>query len=587
MIDKALLKLIGKDRKMIFQVVALLIVKLLCNLCITGGICLSVHFFLNDGEWIAPLALSALGVAGRFVCSLRLGERTTKLGNAVKTDLRARAYAKMLRLGVRSTEEMSMAGLTQITVEGIEQLDLYYSAYLPQFFYAMIAPILLFLLCVWIDWRTSLVLLCCVPLIPVSIVAVSKYAKKIFGKYWGKYTSMGDGFLDAVQGLRELKLFRADAARNARMNEQAEAFRRITMKVLIMQLASTTIMDLVAYGGAGAGICCAVLAAVRGGAPAASLFLVLVAVDFFLPLRSLGSAFHVAMNGASAGQKILQLLDAPEPQWGALTPQGGALTLENVNFSYDGTRQVLQNVGMTFPEHAMTAIVGESGAGKSTVVSLLTGAQVPQSGSVRLGGTPITQLRREDYYARVAIVRYDTYLFHATVRENFRLTSADVTDAEIWQALEQVNLAEEIRRNGALELVLSEEAANLSGGQRQRLALAIALAADRSIYILDEATSNIDVESEAIIMRVVTQLAAEKTVIVISHRLANVAAADDIYLLANGSVAERGTHVALLEQNGAYALLYRTQCALEAVGGQENACDVSQAQNVKEGEYNA
>ena len=459
---------------------------------------------------------------------------------------------------------MRMAGLTQVSMEGIEQLDLYYSTYLPQFFFSMIAPFILFAICVGIDWRTSLVLLACVPLIPVSIVAVSKYAKRIFAKYWGKYTSMGDVFLDSVQGLKELKIFRADAARHKKMNASAEEFRRITMKVLVMQLASTTIMDLVAYGGAGAGIALSVVGLMNGRlAPAAALFLVLVAVEFFLPLRALGSAFHVAMNGASAGKQIISLLNQPDPVWGKEEVTGTQLKLENVTFSYDGRRDVLKNVSMTFPEKGMTAIVGESGCGKSTVVSILIGAYRPKAGDVTVGGQPLESVTRESYYVHIASVSYNTYIFNDSVRANFELAKKNVSDEEIWNALEKVNLAGFIRENGGLDKVITEDANNVSGGQKQRLALAVNLVANKDIYVFDEATSNIDIESEAIIMRNIKAMSAEKSVIVISHRLANVVPADNIYFMEDGEVKESGSHAELMNAHGGYAKLYTAQKELE------------------------
>ncbi|MCD2491561.1 ABC transporter ATP-binding protein/permease [Lacrimispora sp. NSJ-141] len=567
MIDKKLLALVQGQRKYIVYTVFLNIGSLFASLCVTAGICLALHLAVagGGGNYWVPFFLMAAGAAVRYCLTVKSGDIKTRLGNAVKSGLRSRAYDKILRLGVRSAEEMSMAGLTQVTMEGIEQLDLYYAVYLPQFFYAMIAPVILFAVCIFLDWRTSLVLLCCVPLIPVSIVAVSKYAKKIFAKYWGKYTSMGDGFLDSVQGLKELKIFRADEARNEKMNEQAEEFRKITMKVLVMQLASTTIMDLIAYGGAGAGICFAVLAALRGGPVAVSLFLILVAVEFFLPLRSLGSAFHVAMNGASAGQKIIRLLETEEPEWGTEEPEGTELSMEHVSFSYDGSRQVLRDVTMSFPAHAMTAVAGESGTGKSTVISLLTGGQRPQSGCVRAGGRPVESLNREGYYRKLSVVSCSTYIFNDTIRGNFLLAAPDVTEEMIWEALRLVNLDRFIRNAGGLDKMVSEDGANISGGQKQRLALAIALAADRDIYIFDEATSNIDVESETIIMDNILRLSGEKTVIMISHRLANVVRADNIYVLSEGKVAQSGSHERLMEQDGVYRTMYQTQKQLEEV----------------------
>ncbi len=567
MIDRALLRLLGGSRKYIFAAVAFMVLGLLANVGITASICWAI-LLLIDGAgasaYLGPVVCGGLGIAVRYAASRISGDLKDRLGRRAKKDLRERVYNKIVRLGVRSTDGMSMAGLTQVSMEGVEQLDLYYSSYLPQFFYAMLAPVLLFCVTVWLDWRVALVLLACVPLIPLSIVAVSRYAKKIFAKYWGKYTSMGDCFLDSVQGLRELKIFRADGAQHRKMNESAEEFRKITMKVLVMQLASTTIMDLVAYGGAGVGVALAVLDAVnRGLSPVAALFLILVAVDFFLPLRAFGSAFHVAMNGVSAGKKIISLLEQPDPVWGKEGVSDTELRLEDVTFSYDGKRDVLRGVSMRFARTGMTAIVGESGCGKSTVVGLLSGAFRPQKGRVTVGGKPLETLSREAYYARLAVVSYNTYLFNESVRENFLLAKPDAADEEILAALGQVNLADFIRENGGLDKVITEDASNISGGQKQRLALAVNLVADKDIYVFDEATSNIDVESEAIIMRSIRELARRRAVIVISHRLANIVPADRIYYLETGELREQGTHDELMRAGGRYAGLYTTQKNLE------------------------
>lgn len=567
MLDKELLRLLGSNRKYIFYTVAVMMTGLLANLSITAGICTAIYLLTQQAEpgaYLMPALLAAAGIIVRYAASRVSGNLKDILGRKAKKDLREKTYDKIVRLGVRSTDGMSIAGLTQVAMEGIEQLDLYYSSYIPQFFYAMLAPMVLFLVTVWIDWRVALALICCVPLIPVSIIAVSKYAKKIFAKYWGKYTSMGDSFLDSVQGLRELKIFRSDAARHEKMNRSAEEFRKITMKVLVMQLASTTIMDMVAYGGAGLGIAFAVTgAAYRGLPPVYALFLILVAVEFFLPLRAFGSAFHVAMNGVSAGKKILSLLAQPDPVWGDEELSGTELRLDNVTFSYDGERSVLRNVSMKFPAVGMTAIVGESGCGKSTAVGLLTGALRPGSGTVVAGGKPLESLSREAYYSRVAVVSCNTYVFNTTVRENFRLAKNDVTDDEIMSALEQVNLADFIRENGGLDKAVTEDGANISGGQKQRLALAVNLVADKDIYIFDEATSNIDIESESVIMRNIKALSGKKSVIVISHRLENVVPSDLIYYMDNGEVRESGTHAALMAQQGGYSALYTAQKALE------------------------
>ena len=571
MIDKKLLALLGENKKYIFYAVGLMIVGLFANLSITASICYAIQYAAeyassnSDAQgFILPAIVVVIAMAIRYVTSRRIGDLKDTLGRNVKKDLRQKIYDKIIKLGVRTTDNMSMAGLTQLSMEGVEQLDLYYSAYIPQFFYAMIAPIILFVVTVRINWAVALVLLACVPLIPISIIAVSRYAKKIFAKYWGKYTSMGDSFLDSVQGLKELKIFQADAAQNIKMNETSEEFRKITMKVLVMQLASTTIMDMVAYGGAGLGIALTINAVVNGNLSAyAALFLILVAVDFFLPLRAFGSAFHIAMNGASAGNKILSLLAQPDPVWGSETVDNTEITVKDVTFSYDGTRDVLKHASMNFGSTGMYAIVGESGSGKSTVVNLLLGAYHPQQGSILIGNKPLETLSRESYYSHISVVSYNTYIFNETIRQNFMLANADVTEDEIFTALKKVNLYDFIIENGGLNKVITEDAANISGGQKQRLALAINLVANKDIYIFDEATSNIDIESEAIIMNNIKELSKEKSVIVISHRLANVIVADTIYYIEDGEVKEYGTHNDLMNMHEGYAKLYTTQKKLE------------------------
>ncbi len=571
MIDKKLLNLLDESKKNIYIAVAFMLVGLMANIAVTAAICRAVGMAINYGpqglgikEFALPFAVMAAGMTVRYFASRLANSYKDIIGRNAKKDLRRKVYGKIVRMGVRSTDNMSMAGLTQVAMEGVEQLDLYYSSYIPQFFYAMISPFILFFITVWIDWRAACVLLACVPLIPVSIVAVSKYAKKIFAKYWGKYTRMGDSFLDSVQGLRELKIFAADEMYHKKMNIHAEEFRKITMKVLVMQLASTTIMDLVAYGGAGAGIAFAVSAMVNHGlTPAKGLFLILIAVEFFLPLRAFGSAFHIAMNGVSAGAKITELLETPDPVWGSEKAQSMEIRLNNVDFSYDGSRNVLNNINMIFPHKGMTAIAGESGCGKSTVVGLVSGAVRPQAGTVTAGECNIENMDRGDYYSHIAVISYNTYIFNRTVRENFRLAKENVSEDEIFTALKAVNLYDFIMENGGLDKVINEDAGNISGGQKQRLALAINLVADKDIYVFDEATSNVDVESEAIIMSNIKKLSQTKSVIIISHRLANIVNADNIYYMENGCIAETGSHEKLMNNNKGYAKLYTAQKKLE------------------------
>lgn len=550
-----------------------MVIGLLSNVTITASICYAIKLtanYKNYDDLIVRYVITAIvaivGILIKYVTSRIVGNLKDILGRKAKKELREKVYDKTLKLGVQTTQHISMAGLTQISMEGIEQLDLYYSTYIPQFFYAMLAPIILFGISVWIDWRVALVLLACVPLIPLSIIAVSKYAKKIFGKYWGKYISMGDSFLDSVQGLKELKIFKADQDQNIKMNQSSEEFRKITMKVFVMQLASTTIMDLIAYGGAGVGIALAIVSTLNWGiSPFLALFLILIAVDFFLPLRAFGSAFHVAMNGVSAGNKIINFLSIPDPVWGEENKidLSNGIKIENVTFSYDKKREILKNINITIPKTGMTAIIGKSGCGKSTIVNLLLGSIQPNSGLITINNKQLNEYSRECYYSHIASISYNTYMFNESIRANFLLSNNSITDEEIYEALEKVNLKDFVLTNGGLDKVISEDASNISGGQKQRLALAISLVANKDVYIFDEATSNIDIESEAIIMANIKELSKTKSVVIISHRLANIVLSDMIYFMDYGEIKEQGTHSELLKNNGEYALLYKKQKELE------------------------
>ena len=568
MIDKDLFKLLGKNKKYIFIVVFLMVLGLIFNLGITALICISIDYLIKGYElskfiWIFVCLFLCIII--RFIITKINYDVRDLLGRRVKKELREKIYDKILLLGAKEIDGINMAGLTQISMEGIEQLDIYYSTYLPQFFYAMIAPFILFAFTVPFYWQSAVALICCVPLIPVSIIAVSKYAKKVFAKYWDKYISMGDAFLDSTSGLKELKIFQADQRRQVKMNESAEEFRKITMKVLVMQLASTTIMDLVAYGGAGIGIALAILGLYKGWCSnvAIIIFVILVAVDFFLPMRAFGSAFHVGMNGASAGKKILNLLNTETPMFKDGKVLDTSIRFEGVTFSYDGKRDVLKNVSLSFPSVGFSAIVGQSGSGKSTIVNLLMGVNHANIGQIYVGDKHLEDLSRVSYYSHLAVVSYNTYIFNESIRDNFKMAKANVSDEEIIKALKLVNLDKFIMNNGGLDYVILEDSNNISGGERQRLALAINLVADKDIYIFDEATSNIDVDSEAIIMTNIKKLSKTKSVIVISHRLENVVDADQIYYISNGEILEHGSQDELIKLNGKYANLYKTQKSLE------------------------
>lgn len=569
MINKRLIGMVSESKKYVAAGVAFQWVSLAANILLTGAVCRLLAALWAGTAAPSDLfrlgALAAGALAVRFGCTMACANMSWRSSRAVKAKLRRLIYEKLLRLGTAGRQQVNTSEAVQVAVEGVDQLEIFFGQYLPQFFYAMLAPLTLFAVLAPVDLMSAVVLLVCVPLIPVSIAVVQTWAKKLLGRYWGQYTALGDTFLENLQGLTTLKIYGADAQKHAEMNEQAEQFRRITMKVLTMQLNSITIMDLIAYGGAAAGMALAVSRFAAGQVSlAGALFIILLAAEFFLPMRLLGSFFHVAMNGMAAAERIFRLLDLPEPAaGGGKAPAEGGIALWDAAFAYEADRPVLRGVTMEFAAGSFCAVVGESGCGKSTVASLLTGRRSPNGGSVTVGGRPLADIDEAALARHITYISHNSYLFKGTVAENLRMARPDAPDEALWQALEQVNLADFVRAEGGLNAPVAEKGSNLSGGQCQRLALARALLHDSPVYIFDEATSNIDVESENDIMARITELAKTKTVILISHRLANVAGADKLYVMENGRVAEEGSHADLLARGGVYARLWNAQQELE------------------------
>lgn len=517
----------------------------------------------------ATIAAVAIGI--RFVCTILACRMSYLSSKAVKKTLREMIYGKLLRLGTSYKEKVQTSEVVQVAVEGVDQLETYFGAYLPQFFYAMLAPLTLFAVLSFVNLPSAVVLLVCVPLIPVTIVAVQRWAKKLLAKYWGQYTALGDTFLENLQGLTTAKIYQTDGFKHEEMNQQSEHFRKITMKVLTMQLNSITIMDLIAYGGAVLGVILATTQFQAGKVDLAGcLMIILLAADFFLPMRMLGSYFHIAMNGIAASDKIFRLLDiSEEVEKVKAVLEDCTVTIKNLHFAYEADREIIHGVDMIFEKDKFTAIVGTSGCGKSTLAGILMGRNGNYDGEVTVGGVALDEISEASLMENFTYINHQSYLFKGTVRQNLLMANPKCSEADMWEALEKVKLADFLRGEKGLETSLNEKASNLSGGQCQRLALARGLLHDSGVYIFDEATSNIDVESENDIMEQIYYLAKSKTVILISHRLANVVGADNIYVMAQGRVAEQGSHGELLALNGEYARLWDAQQELEnyAKGG--------------------
>ena len=584
MIKKRLVGLLSHAKKYIgFQVFwqwLALIAQMTAVFSIAGLLERTLYGTADAGTVQRTVAVLAVCIVVRFICERQAAAASYKASVDVKKILRQKIYDKMLRLGPAYREQVSTSEVMQVSTEGVEQLETYFGRYLPQLFYSLLAPVTLFVVLCRVSMKASVVLLICVPLIPISIVAVQKIAKKLLNKYWSIYTGLGDSFLENLQGLTTLKIYQADDKKVVEMDEEAQTFRRITMKVLTMQLNSTSVMDIVAYGGVAVGMIVAVSEFLAGRLGfAGCVTIVLLASEFFIPLRLLGSFFHIAMNGMAASDKIFAILDLPEPEAGNADLElavresgardesgmksGSAVKFENVHFSYEEDREILKGISFEIPAGSFVALAGESGCGKSTIAGILSGKNRGFSGSVTIGGVPIGNIREASLMKNVTLVRHNSYLFKGTVEENLRMAKPDATEAEMRAVLEHMNLMAFLDMQDGLQTQLQEQAGNLSGGQKQRLGLARALLHDSPVYIFDEATSNIDVESEEMIMEVIRELAKTKTVILISHRLANVVEADRIYMMKNGEFAEQGAHEELMNLNGYYAQLFEIQRVLE------------------------
>lgn len=571
MINKKLVSYLKEDKKYVYLQVLMQWLALLSQIIIVAIMANMINELFIDQK-INNLAIQVIIIIILIFVKGYFGRQATmysfKAAKNIKGKLRVAVYKKILALNNHYSEVLSMASLTQLMSEGVEQLETYFGKYLPQFFYSMLAPITLFIVLCQVDFKAALVLFICVPLIPLSIVLVQKFAKRLLSKYWGLYGNLAERFLDNVSGLTTLKGYCGDASKHQEMNEEAQRFRSITMKVLVMQLNSISIMDLVAYGGAALGIIFSLLSYYDNKIDLGQTFMmIMLSAEFFIPLRLLGSFFHIAMNGNVASEKIFKLLDTPVIDNKTLAlGKINEIELSNLTFAYKQDN-VLENINLKINEPGIYGVVGSSGSGKSTIAKLLLGYFDHYQGSLTYNGLQVKEINHHDLMKQITLVEHNPYIFAGTVRSNLLDGNCYASDEQLMAVLEKVNLLNYFKELDGLDSEIEERGNNLSGGQKQRLSIARALLHDSGVYIFDEATSNIDIESEEIIMQVIEAMKKDKIVILISHRLANVVNCKCNYVFSHGKLIGNGSHDQLMQENQEYHQLVKTQQEIENYGG--------------------
>ena len=579
MINKRLINLCSQSKKYIGLTILTNWISIICNIItiiLIGQFINKVYIgkvsSIDMNSILKPGIIIVLLLIIRFISNILYAKFSNLASAEARTTLRELVYKKLLKLGTGYSSVESTSSIVQVMVEGVEQLEIYFGKYLPQFFYSLLVPVTLFVFMSFISVKAALVFILCVPLIPISIIAIMKIAKRILKDYWKSYSDLGGSFLENLQGLTTLKVFDIDEERHQKMNIEAEKFRKITMKVLSMQLNSITIMDLVAFGGAAAGTIVALIQLKNGDLlPGSLLIIILLSSEFFIPLRLLGSYFHIAMNGMAASDRIFGILDAEERQKEVddrvkEIKEDINISLKDVTFSYDGEREVLKNINMDITPKGIVAIVGESGSGKSTIASIILNNYKVNKGQVLLNDMDIEKLNSNLVYENIGLISTNSYIFNGSILDNLLVGNKNATDEEINEALKIARLDSFVEGlKDKLNTNVGEGGSALSGGQKQRLALARAILANRKMIIFDEATSNIDVESEEAIWEAIYDLSKDKTILVISHRLANVKDAKNIYVMNKGELVEEGTHNELMNANGYYHNMVNKQNELEEI----------------------
>lgn len=564
MIDKRLLSLI-KDKIYLIIVIGTRLVSLFISIAFYFFIIqqlTSVQRNTLDNQQLSFFIFMSLAFI--FVKALlnRVNAKTAfQASSILRLTIRERILKKVVALGTSVQFLTKPTTLTQLSVEGVEQLDVYYARFIPQFFYSMIAALVVFITLSFYRWQAACILLLGAVLIPVSIMIMVKIAKKILGNYWDSYLNLGEQFFENIKGLTTLKVYGQDQFQHDAMNKTAQSFRKATMRLLTMQLNSITIMDTIVYAGSATGIALALLAYQQQVLSLTGLLLfILLSAEFFIPLRQLGSLFHVAMTGMSASDRLFSFLELPEPKEGDLTIEShvSALEVKHLTFSYPEQAPTLYEIDVTFERGKLYAIVGASGSGKSTLTHLLSRALQGYQGSIHLDGLNLTDIQSQSFNKHLELVNAQSYLKATTVRENLTLGLGTVAEEGLWDALRQVNLESFVREQAqGLDYELEENGKNLSGGQRQRLLIARAILHQKSIYIFDEMSASVDRESEIVIMQTLKKLAKTHIVIFISHRLYTAQQADHIYVLAQGQLVQSGSPKILEESEGYFATSLR------------------------------